>query len=132
MATEEIYIHSKLMIVDDKYTLIGSANINDRSMLGYQDSEVGILYTDTVDSLENFAATLRQNLWNIYLGSSDKRISAKNQMIELIKVATQNTAEMDSLFNTVPNNLMTSFDRIKTEKENSESKREVFRVNTFR
>jgi phospholipase D1/2 len=37
-ATEIIYIHSKLMIVDDKYTLIGSANINDRSMLGWRDS----------------------------------------------------------------------------------------------
>lgn len=32
--TEIIYIHSKLMIVDDRYVIIGSANINDRSMLG--------------------------------------------------------------------------------------------------
>lgn len=36
--TEIIYIHSKMMIVDDKYALIGSANINDRSMLGTRDS----------------------------------------------------------------------------------------------
>jgi phospholipase D1/2 len=36
--TEIIYIHSKLMIVDDKIALIGSANINDRSLLGSRDT----------------------------------------------------------------------------------------------
>lgn len=36
--TEIIYIHSKLLIVDDRIALIGSANINDRSMLGDRDS----------------------------------------------------------------------------------------------
>lgn len=44
--TEMIYIHSKLLIVDDKYTVCGSANINDRSMLGTRDSEVCILIED--------------------------------------------------------------------------------------
>lgn len=29
--TEIVYVHSKVMIVDDRYVLIGSANINDRS-----------------------------------------------------------------------------------------------------
>lgn len=36
--TEIIYVHSKLMIVDDKRAIIGSANINDRSLLGLRDS----------------------------------------------------------------------------------------------
>lgn len=30
LITELIYVHSKLMIVDDKTVIIGSANINDR------------------------------------------------------------------------------------------------------
>jgi len=34
---EEIYVHDKLMIVDDRTVLIGSANINDRSLLGHRD-----------------------------------------------------------------------------------------------
>ena len=38
--TELVYIHSKLMIVDDRLVICGSANINDRSMLGSRDSEV--------------------------------------------------------------------------------------------
>jgi phospholipase D1/2 len=41
--TELIYIHSKLMLVDDEYAIIGSANINDRSMIGHRDSEIGVL-----------------------------------------------------------------------------------------
>jgi phosphatidylserine/phosphatidylglycerophosphate/cardiolipin synthase-like enzyme len=36
----QIYVHSKLMIIDDRMALIGSANINDRSLLGSRDSEV--------------------------------------------------------------------------------------------
>ena len=34
----QIYIHSKLLIVDDKICICGSSNINDRSMLGSRDS----------------------------------------------------------------------------------------------
>lgn len=37
--TEQIYIHSKMLIIDDMYTMIGSANINDRSLMGSRDSE---------------------------------------------------------------------------------------------
>ncbi|KAK4760781.1 hypothetical protein SAY87_005674 [Trapa incisa] len=37
-----VYVHSKLMIVDDVYLLIGSANINQRSMDGQRDTEIAI------------------------------------------------------------------------------------------
>jgi phospholipase D1/2 len=42
--TEMIYIHSKLMIIDDTSVIIGSANINDRSMIGNRDSELAVIY----------------------------------------------------------------------------------------
>jgi phospholipase D1/2 len=35
-----IYVHAKLMIVDDEYIIIGSANLNQRSMDGARDSEI--------------------------------------------------------------------------------------------
>ena len=38
--TEIVYLHSKMMIVDDKKVIMGSANINDRSMSGSRDSEL--------------------------------------------------------------------------------------------
>ena len=44
--TEIIYIHSKLMIVDDNVVIMGSANINDRSMLGCRDSEIAVIVMD--------------------------------------------------------------------------------------
>ena len=37
-----IYVHSKLAIMDDEYIIIGSANINERSMNGNRDSEIAI------------------------------------------------------------------------------------------
>ncbi|KAK7294978.1 hypothetical protein RJT34_17879 [Clitoria ternatea] len=37
-----IYVHSKGMIVDDEYVILGSANINQRSMEGTRDSEIAI------------------------------------------------------------------------------------------
>ena len=37
-----IYVHSKLMIVDDDYIIIGSANINQRSMAGSRDTEIAM------------------------------------------------------------------------------------------
>ena len=36
----QIYVHAKLLIVDDRTVLCGSANVNDRSQLGMRDSEV--------------------------------------------------------------------------------------------
>ncbi|EXX61011.1 phospholipase D [Rhizophagus irregularis DAOM 197198w] len=76
--TEEIYIHSKLMIVDDRYVIIGSANLNDRSQLGNRDSEIAIVIKDNkkVDARMNgkpyqaskFAYTLRSSLFKEHLG----------------------------------------------------------------
>lgn len=39
----QVYVHSKLMIIDDRVALIGSSNINDRSLLGSRDSEVHLI-----------------------------------------------------------------------------------------
>ena len=68
--TEQIYVHSKLMIVDDEVLIMGSANINDRSMLGHRDSEIGFVthehYTGPLSP--NPAAVLRRQLWCMFLG----------------------------------------------------------------
>jgi phospholipase D1/2 len=44
--SEIIYIHSKVMLVDDEISIVGSANINDRSLLGSRDSEVCAVVRD--------------------------------------------------------------------------------------
>lgn len=50
--SEVLYIHSKLMIVDDRRVICGSANINDRSQKGNGDSEIALVVEDT-DMIES-------------------------------------------------------------------------------
>ncbi|GIY83463.1 phospholipase D1 [Caerostris extrusa] len=47
LVTELVYVHSKLLIADDQVAIIGSANINDRSLLGKRDSEIAVVIRDT-------------------------------------------------------------------------------------
>lgn len=75
---EELYIHAKLLIVDDRIVVCGSSNLNDRSQLGYHDSELSIVMEDThrIPSMMDgqpfeagyHAATLRRYLWREHLG----------------------------------------------------------------
>lgn len=37
-----IYVHAKGMIVDDEYVIVGSANINQRSLAGSKDTEIAM------------------------------------------------------------------------------------------
>ncbi|CAF3448091.1 unnamed protein product, partial [Rotaria sp. Silwood2] len=44
--TEIIYIHSKIMIIDDCMAIYCSTNINDPSLVGNRDSEFFIIVND--------------------------------------------------------------------------------------
>jgi phospholipase D1/2 len=78
LVTEQLYIHAKCMVVDDRAAIIGSANINERSMLGSRDSEVASIVRDTdmIMSTMNgkpylvgrFPHTLRMRLMREHLG----------------------------------------------------------------
>ncbi|CAG8984041.1 hypothetical protein HYALB_00002982 [Hymenoscyphus albidus] len=75
---EELYIHGKVLIVDDRTVVCGSSNLNDRSQLGVHDSELSIVMTDTKMIKTKMggqeyeagchAATLRRYLWREHLG----------------------------------------------------------------
>merc|ERR1719195_1425365 len=43
---DDVFVHSKMVIIDDVYTLIGSANFGRRSFT--QDPEIGVAVVDTV------------------------------------------------------------------------------------
>ena len=47
LTTEQVYIHAKVCIVDDRLAIIGSANINERSQRGDRDSETAAVIRDT-------------------------------------------------------------------------------------
>lgn len=44
--TEELYIHAKLLIADDRIVIMGSSNLNDRSQCGDRDSEIAMITED--------------------------------------------------------------------------------------
>lgn len=78
LTTEQVYIHGKVMVVDDRLAIIGSANINDRSQRGDRDSELAVVVQDT-DMLDGrmagepfpvgrFAHTLRVRLMREHAG----------------------------------------------------------------
>ncbi|XP_009417749.2 phospholipase D zeta 1 isoform X1 [Musa acuminata AAA Group] len=123
LVTNQVYVHSKLMIIDDREVLIGSANINDRSLLGSRDSEIGILIEDKeyVDSFMNgkpwkagkFSLSLRLSLWLEHLGLHAGEISKirdpiNNAAYKDIWMATAetNTIIYQEVFSCVPNDLI--------------------------
>ncbi|KIY47816.1 phospholipase D/nuclease [Fistulina hepatica ATCC 64428] len=79
--SELVYIHGKVMIVDDRRVIMGSANLNDRSQKGDGDSEIALVVEDTdmIQSTMNgepymvarFATSLRRKLWREHLGLID-------------------------------------------------------------
>jgi uncharacterized membrane protein YdjX (TVP38/TMEM64 family) len=83
-----LYVHSKLMIVDDQLALIGSANLSNRSM-GF-DSECTLAVEAEDDTKVAVAiASLRDRLLAEHLGTSldsvSKALSNKPSMIEAIE-----------------------------------------------
>ncbi|XP_017975443.1 PREDICTED: phospholipase D zeta 1 [Theobroma cacao] len=123
VATSPVYVHSKVMIIDDSTALIGSANINDRSLLGSRDSEIAVLIEDKelVDSqmggnpwkAGKFALSLRLSLWSEHLGLHQGEI---NQIIDPISdssykdiwvaTAKMNTTIYQDVFSCVPSDLI--------------------------
>ncbi|OQE08597.1 hypothetical protein PENVUL_c009G02897 [Penicillium vulpinum] len=119
---EELYVHGKVCIVDDRTIICGSANINDRSQLGSHDSELAIVMEDQdlIDSQMNgqpyrasrLAATLRRQLWREHLGllqaqnydaSDDPNARPPDECLNEIDEGPENEFVMDPLSDAVWN-----------------------------
>ncbi len=121
--TEQIYVHSKLMIVDDRYVLVGSANINERSLLGDRDSELAVLISDTEGGYNDidgsdisspyraFARDFRKKIWTKLLGDAageysdflEKPAKAENRQ-KIRDLAINNARIYESVFDFIPRN----------------------------
>lgn len=126
--TEQIYVHSKLMVVDDRYAILGSANVNDRSLLGTRDSEIAVLIIDddviNADVRGNgkpipvrrFAHELRRGIWSKLFGIAgnvrpaselqyavDHPASPKSWKL-IQTVASQNASLYEAAFGFIPRN----------------------------
>ncbi|KAJ8774134.1 hypothetical protein K2173_009565 [Erythroxylum novogranatense] len=67
-----VYVHSKLMIVDDAYLLIGSANVNQRSMDGQRDTEIAMgCYQTRSNTSQSDIRAYRMSLWYEHTGLAE-------------------------------------------------------------
>jgi phospholipase D1/2 len=93
--TEQIYVHSKLVIADDRVAVLGSANINDRSQLGDRDSEIAVIVNDDAKvkvKLDGKNAvdcgkaihTLRRALWEKHFGlkSANRKAASLESVLD--------------------------------------------------
>lgn len=137
--TELIYVHSKLLIADDKVVIVGSANINDRSLIGKRDSEIALLITDEVfeKGCMNgapfptgvYAGQLRRFLFKEHLGlieanpSQRMPIRVTDPIIDSFwngiwqRTSERNTRIYDKVYKCIPTNAVTSFAQLKKYQE---------------
>ncbi|CAL4085202.1 unnamed protein product [Meganyctiphanes norvegica] len=89
-----IYVHSKIMIIDDDYILVGSANINQRSMVGTRETEIAVgayqpLHTSEVSGYPRGSVhQFRMALWAEHLNGVEE-VHANPGTLECVKAVNQ-------------------------------------------
>lgn len=121
LVTELIYVHSKTLIADDRRYIIGSANINDRSMLGCRDSEMAVFVEDeervpSVMGGEEYQAgpltlALRKECFRVLVGAQsdpsinvDDPISDEFFFVAWNEASKLNATIYDKVFKCLPHN----------------------------
>jgi len=112
LASEQVYVHTKLMIVDDSRMIVGSANFNDRSLLGTRDSEIALLLEDGVATESVLAGApvakgslpfaLRRLLWRNHWGIDVEDPLDPDSSARLREIADRNAALVAEVFPFAP------------------------------
>ncbi|XP_036138454.1 phospholipase D2 isoform X3 [Monomorium pharaonis] len=135
LVTELIYVHSKLMIIDDNTVICGSANINDRSMVATRDSEIAVIIHDQEfeDGRMNnipflcgkFASSLRKQLFREHLGllNTKENINIDDAIIRSFYKdiwcarSKRNTETYEEVFHCIPTDKVVNFAILKQYQE---------------
>ncbi|XP_011059834.1 PREDICTED: phospholipase D2 isoform X1 [Acromyrmex echinatior] len=135
MVTELIYVHSKLMIIDDNTVICGSANVNDRSMIATRDSEIAVIIHDQEfeDGRMNdipfpcgkFASSLRKQLFREHLGVLNTKEDIEIDDIVIRSFykdiwcarSKQNTEIYEEVFHCIPTDKVVNFAILKQYQE---------------
>ncbi|KAI9229608.1 MAG: hypothetical protein DHS80DRAFT_13629 [Piptocephalis tieghemiana] len=138
--SELVYIHCKLLIVDDRIALCGSANINDRSQCGNRDSELAAIVEDEElisckmngqdYKARKFAKEYRLQMCREHLGilpHTDMRRLAPAG--EEIQISSEDESYLQWAEKAIQDPLSDDFDRVwqGTAQSNTEIFRRVFR-----
>uniref|UniRef100_A0A8C7R1Q6 Phospholipase n=1 Tax=Oncorhynchus mykiss TaxID=8022 RepID=A0A8C7R1Q6_ONCMY len=135
LVTELIYVHSKMLIADDNTVIIGSANINDRSMLGKRDSEVAVIIEDSetvtavMDGHEyqagRYALALRLECFRTVLGAHmDTTIDVSDPISDhfykdvWMTTAGRNATIYEKVFRCLPSSLVRNMSELESYQTN--------------
>lgn len=130
------------MIVDDCYLIIGSANINDRSLLGSRDSEIAVfiegppnkkVYTgfDHImvnDRIHDF----RKRLFEEHFGVDIEYPTANENWHLMYNVAATNTMVYNSVFKVYPSNEYANFEQLSSRNVNFDPEMFNNKINDIR
>lgn len=72
--TAAVMVHSKVMIVDDRFLRVGSANLNNRSMGA--DTECDLAFEATSDEHQDYIARFRRRMIGHFCGVDEREIAA--------------------------------------------------------
>jgi phospholipase D1/2 len=124
LVTENVYVHSKALIVDDVSVIVGSANINDRSMLGNRDSEMCMLMEDET---RGFGRSMREASMMEFFGERGRR--SESQYLDwmddqvwsnIANVAKKNTTVYRDVMHPLPDDTITTWSELKKMREKRE------------
>ncbi|ONM23226.1 phospholipase D10 [Zea mays] len=94
-----IYVHAKGMIVDDEYVILGSANINQRSLAGSRDTEIAMgayqphyAWSTKNGHPDGQVYGYRTSLWAEHLGTIDDRFKDPSSL-ECVRFVNQIAVE---------------------------------------
>ncbi|CAF4403937.1 unnamed protein product, partial [Adineta steineri] len=118
------------MIIDDRMAICGSANINDRSLRGHRDSEVGMIINDRDEEdgvfngqrvrVGKFCASWRKRLFSMLLGiqfenpqNIDLSDPVSDEFYNYFRdLAKKNTLIYEEIFATLPSDRVRKFDQV--------------------
>ncbi|KAL3649508.1 Phospholipase D beta 1 [Castilleja foliolosa] len=102
-----IYVHSKGMIVDDEYVILGSANINQRSMEGTRDTEIAMgayqphhTWAKKLSSPQGQIYGYRMSLWAEHLGFLEECFTRPESLECARRVRSMGEANWDQFAST--------------------------------
>ena len=97
-----IYVHCKMSIFDDEYIIIGSANINERSLGGNRDTEIAVGGFQPEHTIESKGSprgnvhTFRQALWAAHLGGYNKAFQSpeSDECMKIVREIAEGFSEV--------------------------------------
>jgi len=146
LVSEQIYVHSKVMVVDDRYVVVGSANLNDRSLLGLRDSELNVVLRDT-DTMEvmlggpwqagRLASGFRRALFARHLGWRPDEPQgdladplSRAALQEVGQLARRNTEIYEEVFGSLPSDAISTWSQLSARRAAGQPSGDITRVVT--